>query len=116
LGVDRDSEILAPIYDERDRAVVDAVHAIIRECERLGITSSICGQAPSVHPDYVDMLVSWGIDSISVNPDAIESTRHRIAAAEATRQPVAAGTGARTHEDEWGRANEGLALETEEIC
>lgn len=82
LGVDRDSEILAPLYDERDKAVLDAIRAIIRECRRLGVTCSICGQAPSVYPEYAELLVRWGIDSISVNPDAIEATRRNIAAAE----------------------------------
>ena len=82
LGVDRDSEVLAPLYDERDKAVLDTIHTIIEECRRLGITSSICGQAPSVYPEYAETLVRWGIDSISVNPDVIESTRRNIAAAE----------------------------------
>ena len=63
-------------------AVLGAVERIIRECARLGITSSICGQAPSVHPDYVDRLVEWGIDSVSVTPDVAEATRRNIAAAE----------------------------------
>ncbi|HEX6058455.1 MAG TPA: phosphoenolpyruvate synthase [Gemmatimonadaceae bacterium] len=82
LGVDRDSELLAPIYDERDRAVLDTVHAIIRESHRLGLTCSICGQAPSVHPEYAEQLVRWGIDSISVTSDVLEATRRQIAAAE----------------------------------
>ncbi|HWJ21087.1 MAG TPA: phosphoenolpyruvate synthase, partial [Gemmatimonadaceae bacterium] len=75
LGIDRDSEILAPLYDERDRAVTDTIHRIVAECRRLGITCSICGQAPSVYPEYAELLVRFGIDSISVNPDAIETTR-----------------------------------------
>lgn len=82
LGVDRDNELVAPLYDERDRAVLETIHAIIRECRRTGITSSICGQAPSVHPEYAEVLVSWGINSISVNPDVIDVTRRHIAAAE----------------------------------
>jgi pyruvate, water dikinase len=82
LGVDRDSAVMAPIYDERDRAVLDAVHAIIEKCRALGITCSICGQAPSVHPEYAELLVRWGIDSISVTPDAVDRTRYNIAAAE----------------------------------
>jgi pyruvate,water dikinase len=82
LGVDRDSEVLAPLYDERDRAVTSAIRAIVAECRRLGITCSICGQAPSVHPEYAELLVRMGIDSISVNPDAIEATRRNVAAAE----------------------------------
>jgi pyruvate, water dikinase len=82
LGVDRDSEVLAPLYDERDRAVTSAIRAIVAECKRLGVTCSICGQAPSVHPEYAELLVRMGIDSISVNPDAIEATRRNVAAAE----------------------------------
>ncbi|HEX5829574.1 MAG TPA: putative PEP-binding protein, partial [Gemmatimonadaceae bacterium] len=82
LGVDRDSEVLSSLFDERDRAVLATIRAIITECKRLGLTSSICGQAPSVHPGYAEQLVRWGIDSISVNPDAIETTRRHVAAAE----------------------------------
>lgn len=82
LGVDRDNAVLAPLFDERDPAVLDAVRRIIMTCRELGITSSICGQAPSVHTEYVDHLVEWGIDSISVNPDVIERSRHNVAAAE----------------------------------
>lgn len=82
LGVDRDSELFGASYDERDSAVLDAIHSIIKECRRLGLTCSICGQAPSVHPEYADRLVEWGIDSISVNVDAIDRTRRNIASAE----------------------------------
>jgi pyruvate,water dikinase len=82
LGVDRDNETLAPIFDERDRAVTGTIRAIIEECRRLGLRSSICGQAPSVHPEYAETLVRFGIDSISVNPDVIDQTRYNIAAAE----------------------------------
>ncbi|HET7458196.1 MAG TPA: phosphoenolpyruvate synthase [Gemmatimonadaceae bacterium] len=82
LGVDRDSDVLASIYDERDRAVTDTIRRIVAECRRLGITCSICGQAPSVHPEYAEMLVRFGIDSISVNADAIEATRRNVASAE----------------------------------
>ncbi len=82
LGVDRDSELFGPDYDERDAAVLDAIQSIITECRRLGLTCSICGQAPSVHPEYAERLVEWGIDSISVNVDAIDRTRRNIASAE----------------------------------
>ena len=98
LGVDRDSEVLAPFYDERDRAVLDAIRAIIERAHALGVTASICGQAPSVHPEFAARLVEWGIDSISVNADAIERTRRYVAAAEqrlilsAARQRIASGT------------------------
>jgi pyruvate,water dikinase len=82
LGVDRDSELVAPLYDERDAAVLDAIRAIIEQGHRHGVAVSICGQAPSVYPEYAELLVRWGIDSISVNPDAIDVTRRNIAAAE----------------------------------
>ena len=82
LGVDRDSELLTRYYDERDPAVLDAIRQIIMRCRDLGLTCSICGQAPSVHAEYAEQLVRWGIDSISVNPDAIEQTRRNVAIAE----------------------------------
>ena len=82
LGVDRDSEIVAPVYDERDPAVLDAIHRIIDAAHASGMTASICGQAPSVFPEYAELLVRWGIDSISVTADVIDRTRHNIAAAE----------------------------------
>lgn len=82
LGVDRDNDTLAPLFDERDRAVLETIRAIIAECRRLGLHSSICGQAPSVFPEYAETLVRYGIDSISVNPDTIDQTRYNIASAE----------------------------------
>jgi pyruvate,water dikinase len=82
LGVDRDSDVLAPLFDERDLAVTQTIRAIIAECRRLGLRSSICGQAPSSYPEYAETLVRYGIDSISVNPDVIDQTRYNIAAAE----------------------------------
>jgi pyruvate,water dikinase len=82
LGVDRDSDVLAPLFDERDRAVLDAIRAIIERSRAAGLTCSICGQAPSVYPEYVEELVGWGIDSISVNSDAIDRARENIARAE----------------------------------
>ncbi|HSJ32044.1 MAG TPA: phosphoenolpyruvate synthase [Longimicrobiales bacterium] len=82
LGVDRDSEILAQTFDERDGAVVAAIRAIVAEAHRVGVPCSICGQAPSVYPDYARLLVECGIDSISVTPDAVDRTRANVAAAE----------------------------------
>jgi pyruvate,water dikinase len=82
LGVDRDSEVLSELYDERDPAVLDALRRIIAEARRLGIPCSICGQAPSRYPDYAGQLVAWGIQSVSVNPDAVDATRRHIASAE----------------------------------
>jgi pyruvate,water dikinase len=82
LGVDRDSPVLAPLFDERDPAVLGAIRDIVTTCKRLGLTCSICGQAPSVYPEVTEKLVEWGIDSISINPDVIDPTRRTIAAAE----------------------------------
>ncbi|HET9983304.1 MAG TPA: phosphoenolpyruvate synthase [Longimicrobiales bacterium] len=82
LGVDRDSELVAPDFDERDPAVLDLIGRIIATCHELGVPCSICGQAPSVHPEYAELLVRRGIDSVSVVPDAIETTRRNLAAAE----------------------------------
>ena len=82
LGVDRDSDRFGADYDERDPAVREAIRRIVSESRRLGLTCSICGQAPSIHPEYAADLVRWGIDSISVNVDAIARTRRNVAAAE----------------------------------
>ncbi|MGQ0483172.1 MAG: phosphoenolpyruvate synthase [Pseudonocardia sp.] len=82
LGVDRDSAICAEVYDETDPAVLAAITDIIGTANMLGITSSLCGQAPSSRPGFVDHLVAAGITSISVNPDAIEYARESVAAAE----------------------------------
>lgn len=82
LGVDRDSTKVAPLFDERDKAVLEAIRLIIEGCRSLGLTCSICGQAPSVYPELTEKLVEWGITSISVNPDVVERTRRIIASAE----------------------------------
>ena len=82
LGADRDSGLLADTFDERDPAVCDYLRELIPRARRAGLRTSICGQAPSVHPDYADLLVGAGIDAISVTPDAVTRTRRAIAAAE----------------------------------
>ncbi len=84
LGADRDSALLARLgyFDERDPAVLKAIGMIIDAAHRNGVTASICGQAPSVYPELVEYLVRKGIDSISVNPDAVVRTRRMVASIE----------------------------------
>uniref|UniRef100_UPI003565CD8A putative PEP-binding protein n=1 Tax=Paraconexibacter sp. TaxID=2949640 RepID=UPI003565CD8A len=82
LGADRDSEMLAETFDERDGAVVAYLEQLIPHARSLGLRTSICGQAPSVHPEYAELLVRAGIDAVSVTPDAVERTRRLLAAAE----------------------------------
>jgi len=82
LGADRDSEVLAELFDERDPAVVAYLQRLIPHARSLGLETSICGQAPSVHPEYAELLVRAGIDAISVNIDAVARTRRLIEAAE----------------------------------
>ena len=82
LGVDRDSDICAELFDESDPAVLDAIGQIISTARKFGITSSLCGQAPSTKPAFAEYLVRMGITSVSVNPDALGAARRTIAAAE----------------------------------
>jgi pyruvate,water dikinase len=82
LGADRDNEVLAETFDERDSAVTSYVRQLIARARGLGLRTSICGQAPSVHPEYAELLVRAGIDAISVSVDVVARTRSLVAAAE----------------------------------
>ena len=94
LGVDRDSELVAFDYDERDPGVMEMIRMAIAGAHRNGRHIGICGQAPSDYPEYAEFLVHAGIDSISLNPDSVLATVGRILALEAARSPVAtAGRG-----------------------
>jgi pyruvate,water dikinase len=78
LGVDRDSEIVAHVFDERNPAVKTMIASVIRAAKNKGRKIGICGQAPSDYPDFAAFLVELGIDSISLNPDAVLKTTVRI--------------------------------------
>ncbi|MBG6058945.1 pyruvate,water dikinase [Cryobacterium sp. MP_M5] len=82
LGVDRDAEDLAALFDERDEAVKSMISQAIEKAHAAGIKIGICGQAPSNYPDFAAFLVQEGIDSISLNPDSFLKTVSHISAAE----------------------------------
>ncbi|MBI4356733.1 MAG: phosphoenolpyruvate synthase [Gammaproteobacteria bacterium] len=74
LGLDRDSGLIAHLFDERDKAVKALLHPAIRTCKKLGKSIGICGQGPSDHLDFAQWLMEEGIDSVSLNPDSILET------------------------------------------
>lgn len=82
LGLDRDNQVLAELFDERNEAVQECIKHVIEVCRKYNVTTSICGQAPSVYPEVSEMLVKYGINSISVTPDMIDSTRRLVASVE----------------------------------
>ncbi|MDD4319952.1 MAG: phosphoenolpyruvate synthase, partial [Acidaminococcaceae bacterium] len=82
LGCDRDNDTVAHIFDERDLAVRRAVKHLIDVAHSEGKTVSICGQAPSVYPEFAEFLVRSGIDSMSVNPDTVKFTKKMVAQVE----------------------------------
>jgi pyruvate,water dikinase len=79
LGLDRDSELVNHIYDERNDAVKRMVSQVIKTARKKKRKIGICGQAPSDFPDFAEFLVEQGIDSISLNPDTVVKTRLKIA-------------------------------------
>jgi pyruvate,water dikinase len=95
LGVDRDSAIVAHVFDERNPAVKNMIASVIQAAKSKGKKIGICGQAPSDYPDFAAFLVELGIDSISLNPDAVLKTTVKILEIEAVqtapRAAVASG-------------------------
>ncbi|MCD6229431.1 MAG: phosphoenolpyruvate synthase [Candidatus Diapherotrites archaeon] len=83
LGLDRDSELVSSIYDERNEAVKRLISQVISTAKKHKRKIGICGQAPSDFPEFAEFLVECGIDSISLNPDSLVKTRLRIAKKEA---------------------------------
>ena len=79
LGIDRDDAAIQEIYDERNLAVLRAMSHVIRICRARGVTTSICGQAPSNYPEIVEFLLGEGATSLSVNPDKVIETRLLVA-------------------------------------
>ena len=83
LGVDRDSGILADLFDERDPAILATIADLLAKAKKAGIKTGLCGQAPSDHPDFAGFLVEHGIDSVSVTPDSFIAVKKIVAEAEA---------------------------------
>jgi pyruvate,water dikinase len=78
LGVDRDSEVVAFEFDERDPGVLEMLRLTVEGARRHGCHSGICGQAPSDYPEIAEYLVRLGIDSLSLNPDSVVRTTLRV--------------------------------------
>ena len=101
LGVDRDNEVVAFDFDERDPGVKAMIRMAVEGCRRNGIHSGLCGQAPSDYPDMAEFLVEIGIDSMSLNPDRVIQTTRLIVEIEnrpieGSDQPLGVGSGSRT--------------------
>jgi pyruvate,water dikinase len=79
LGVDRDSALVANIFDERNSAVMRLIEHVITTAKKYKRKVGICGDAPSTYPEFAKALVDWGIDSISLSPDALVRVRALIA-------------------------------------
>jgi pyruvate,water dikinase len=80
LGVDRDSELLAHLFDERDQGVKRLIRMVVDAAHRRNRPVGICGQAPSDFPDFAAYLAEIGIDSMSLNPDSLARVAERLAA------------------------------------
>jgi pyruvate,water dikinase len=79
LGIDRDSELLAPLFDERDPGVKRLIAMVVEAAHQAGRPVGICGQAPSDYPEFAEYLAGLGIDSMSLNPDALFGVAARLA-------------------------------------
>ncbi len=90
LGLDRDSELVSEVYDERDGAILDLVSHVIHKCNERRKYIGICGQAPSDYPEFAQFIVEQGIGTMSLNPDTIIKTKLMIAELEKklARKPV----------------------------
>ena len=88
LGLDRDSSLVAELYDERNPAVKRLISSLIKTAKRKGVKVGICGQGPSDFPDFAAFLVDEGIDSISVTPDSVLKTIQTLAAHRPVRELV----------------------------
>ena len=84
LGIDRDSDKLAPLFNERHAAVQWMIRTVISKAHEAGVKVGLCGQAPSNYPDFAQVLVDAGIDSISVTPDSFLQVKDHVAKAEET--------------------------------
>jgi pyruvate,water dikinase len=82
LGVDRNDTSVQELYDERNLGVLRAIAYTMAVCRKHGVTTSICGQAPSVYPDYLEFMIRCGCTSISVNPDTVVASRRGVAMVE----------------------------------
>ena len=82
LGTDRDNSEVSEVFDERNEAVTLSLEKIIKTAQKYKVTSSICGQSVSVYPEILEQVVRWGVTSVSVSPDAIDSVRENIARVE----------------------------------
>ena len=92
LGVDRDSDRLSGLFDERHEAVTSMIARLLAAAQKTGTHTGICGQAPSDHPEFARFLVEQGIESISVTPDSFLRVKEQIAAAEAAMDKAKSGS------------------------
>ena len=85
LGIDRNSELLAGLFNERDEAVKWMIRKVIQDAHKAGVKIGLCGQAPSDHADFAEFLVECGINSISVTPDSFIAVKQHVAEAKSRR-------------------------------